>query len=253
MTMKRFAALGLMLSFSVHADPLTNAQQQITRTDTQGQAHQAQIDRLDDQTQQLLNEYRQVRAEVDQLTLYNKQMTAIVNHQEQELESLARQIVDIERTERGILPLMHRMVDSLEQFVELDVPFSLQEREARVALLKDLLTRADVTVAEKFRRVMEGYQIEVDFGRNIEAYRAQQNNVSYDFLRIGRVALYRLSNDGQQAWLWHPMKNDWLALDSGYLRSIRQAFKVANQTVAPEILHLPMPTPHSMQAEGDRS
>src|SRR5690554_7619755 len=79
-------------------------------------------------------------------------------------------------------------------------------------MFDDLLLQADVTVSEKFRRVLEAYQIEVDYGRNIEAYRAKQDNISYDFLRVGRLALYRLSNDGQQAWLWHPNK-EWIALE----------------------------------------
>jgi hypothetical protein len=35
-----------------------------------------------------------------------------------------------------------------------------------------MMTRADVTNAEKFRRIMEAYQIENDYGNTIEAYRA---------------------------------------------------------------------------------
>lgn len=248
MTMKRFAVAGLLFSLGVQADPLSTAQQQISTTDQSGRQSQQTIERLDDQTQQLLNEYRQLRAETDQLALYNRQMTSIVNSQETELASLARQILEVERTERGILPLMSRMVDSLEQFVQLDTPFLAQERSARVVLLQDLLLRADVTVSEKFRRVLEAYQIEVDYGRNIEAYRAQLDGVSYDFLRIGRLALYRLSNDGVQAWVWHPQQQ-WLALDSDYLRDLRKALKVAQQTAAPELLVVPLPTPASLKGE----
>ncbi len=248
MTIKRFAVAGLLFSLGVQADPLTSAQQQITATDQSGRQSQQKVEQLDDQAQQLLNEYRQLRAETDQLALYNRQMTAIVNSQEEELASLARQILEIERTERGILPLMSRMLDSLEQFVQLDTPFLTQERGARLALLQDVLLRADVTVSEKFRRVLEAYQIEVDYGRNIEAYRAQLDGVSYDFLRIGRLALYRLSNDGTQAWVWHPQQQ-WLALDDGYLRDLRKALKVAQQTAAPEMLVVPLPTPASLSGE----
>ena len=237
-----------MLVMGAQADTLTSAQQQISSTDQAGKQSQIAVEKLDDQTQQLLNEYRQLRAETDQLALYNRQMTSIVNSQEQELVSLARQILEIERTERGILPLMSRMLDSLEQFVQLDTPFLTQERSTRLALLQDLLLRADITVSEKFRRVLEAYQIEVDYGRNIEAYRAQLDGISYDFLRIGRLALYRLSNDGSQAWVWHPQQQ-WLALDQDYLRDLRKALKVAQQTAAPELLVVPLPTPASLQGE----
>lgn len=242
----RLAIAGLFLSLAAQADQLAPAQQQITATAEAGRQSQGAVERLDDETMRLLGEFRQLRAETDQLALYNRQMTTIVNSQEEELVSIARQIVEIERTERGILPLMSRMLDSLEQFVEFDAPFLAQERGTRVELLKDLLTRADVTTSEKFRRVLEAYQIEVDYGRNIEVYRAQQDGVSYNFLRVGRLALYRLTNDNEKAWLWHPRKQ-WLELDSGYLRDLRKALKVADQTTAPELLVLPLPTPASLQ------
>ena len=235
------AALVLPLSLSfAQADDLSTAKQSIQKTAQTGVATQKRIDSLDDQGAELLNQYRQLKAETEQLALYNQQMTAIVDNQHKELDSLARQINEIERTERGILPLMSRMLDSLEQFVALDTPFLKQEREARIALLKDLLTRADVTVSEKFRRILEAYQVEVEYGRNIEAYRAKLDDISYDFLRIGRTALYRLSNDGTQAWLWHDQT--WQALDASYLRDLRKALKIAQQTSAPELMVLPLPT-----------
>ncbi|MFY9178148.1 MAG: DUF3450 domain-containing protein [Venatoribacter sp.] len=235
------AALVLPLSLSfAQADDLSTAKQSIQKTAQTGVATQKRIDSLDDQGAELLNQYRQLKAETEQLAVYNQQMTAIVDNQHKELDSLARQINEIERTERGILPLMSRMLDSLEQFVALDTPFLKQEREARIALLKDLLTRADVTVSEKFRRILEAYQVEVEYGRNIEAYRAKLDDISYDFLRIGRTALYRLSNDGTQAWLWHDQT--WQALDASYLRDLRKALKIAQQTSAPELMVLPLPT-----------
>lgn len=256
-----FAMVGLSLvlfsmsgnvSGETNADDLNKSKQKISQTDQSGINSQKRVNDLDEQSQALLMEYRQVLAETEQLALYNRQMTAIVNSQEEELVSIATQIDEIERTERGILPLMSRMLDSLEQFVELDTPFLKQERDTRIAMLDDLLLQADVTVSEKFRRVLEAYQIEVDYGRNIEAYRAKQDNISYDFLRIGRLALYRLSNDGQSAWLWHPRK-DWIALDSGYMRDLRKALKVAQQSAAPELLIVPLPTQASLEASSERS
>lgn len=236
------AAVGCFSSL-VLAEPLNQAQDAIAASDKAGQNSQRKINALDDQSQQLLNEYRQIKAETDQLALYNKQMTRIVENQEAELASLDRQIGEIERTERGILPLMSRMLDNLDLFIQLDTPFLPKERSARVELLRDMMTRADVTVSEKFRRVLEAYQVEVDYGRNIEAYRGQQEQISYDFLRIGRVALYRLANDGQQAWVWNAREREWTELGQDYLRDLRKALKVAQQVAAPELLKIPMPTP----------
>lgn len=243
----RFPAFALLMIVStIQADELTQSQSVMGRSQKNGQVSQQKVEQLDDRSQTLLSEYRQIKSDTDQLSLYNAQMTKIVHNQEEELASLDRQINEIERTERGILPLMSRMLDNLEAFVRLDTPFLAQERATRIALLRDLMTRADVTLSEKFRRVLEAYQVEVDYGRNIEAYRGQLDGTTYNFLRIGRVALYRLSNDAQQAWLWHAGKDQWLKLDSGYLRDLRKALKVAQQVAAPELLNLPVPTPASL-------
>lgn len=235
-----------LLGAQVQADPLDLAQKAAQSTAHSGQKTQKKVEKLDDQSQQLLIEYRQILAESEQLELYNKQMASIIESQEQELESIARQISEIETTERGILPLMSRMLDSLEQFVALDTPFLIQERSTRIALLKDILTRSDVSVSEKFRRILEAYQVEVEYGRNIEAYRARLDDVTYDFLRVGRVALYRLNKDASQAWAWHPQKQ-WQPVASGDMRDLRKALKIAQQTAAPDLLILPMPTPASLK------
>lgn len=236
-----------LMSTQVQADALNKAQQTTQATEQAGKNTQAKVEKLDDQNQQLLLDYRQVLAETEQLELYNKQMTEIVGNQQKELESIARQIAEIETTERGVLPLMSRMLDSLEQFVALDTPFLLQERTTRIALLQDLLTRADVSVSEKFRRILEAYQVEVEYGRNIEAYRARMDEVTYEFLRVGRVALYRMNKDASQAWVWHGGQKQWLPVASGAMRDLRKAFKVAQQTAAPDLLTLPLPTPASLQ------
>ena len=49
---------------------------------------------------------------------------------------------------------MIRMIDGVEQFVELDLPFLLKERRARVSRLRDMMDRADVAVSEKFSQVL---------------------------------------------------------------------------------------------------
>ena len=50
-----------------------------------------------------------------------------------------------------------------------------------------------MTAGEKFRRIMEAYLVELDFGRTIEAYRGELNldNAvkTVNFLRVGRLGL----------------------------------------------------------------
>jgi hypothetical protein len=141
--------------------------------------------------------------------------------------------------------LMSRMVDGLDQFIELDVPFLLAERRQRVEKMRALLVRADVMVAEKVRRVMEAYQVENDYGRTIEAYKdkLQLGDASYDadFLRIGRVGLLYRTVGSDNVGYWNMTKGAWEPLESTpWRRHIEQGLKVARQEVAPELISIAM-------------
>jgi hypothetical protein len=100
-----------------------------------------------------------------------------------------------------------------------------------------------VTVAEKYRRVLEAYQIENDFGHTIEAYHGnlEQEGVTreVDFLRIGRLALFYQTRDGEESGTWTP--EGWQRIDDGYGRAIRQGLRIAKRQAAPDLLLLPLP------------
>ncbi|MHC5848246.1 DUF3450 family protein, partial [Streptococcus pyogenes] len=84
---------------------------------------------------------------------YNNQLDRMVSSQNSEVASLEKQINQIDQTAMEIVPLTLKMIDSLDQFVQLDLPFQLNEREKRIASLREMMDRADVTTSEKFRRV----------------------------------------------------------------------------------------------------
>ena len=95
---------------------------------------------------------------------------------------------------RQIFPLMERMIEGLERSIKLDVPFLMEERTGRVDSLKDIMERSDVSVAEKFRKVMEAYQIENDYGTTVDEYAEtieldDGSKRSYNVLRVGRIGL----------------------------------------------------------------
>jgi len=215
----------------------------IKATDRNGQQSQARIEKLDDATLSRLADTRRALGEVAQLRLYNQQMALIVANQQEELAGYDSQIAAIDQTEQGILPLMVRMIDDLQRNTEQGLPFSLDERQSRIALLRDMLQRADVSVSEKYRRVLEAFQIELEYGRTLEAYRERVGGQAYDMLRVGRIGLYRLSQDQQQAWTWLRSSNGWRELPSDMLADIKQAFKVARQTTAPQLITVPLASP----------
>ena len=143
------------------------------------------------------------------------------------------------------------MLDSLDKFIALDLPFLPEERNQRIAKLKAMIVRADVTNAEKFRRILEAYQIENDYGNTIEAYRADLNSgdviSSVDFLRLGRVALYYQRFDGSETGFWDKENNQWQVLSTDYHSAIRNGLRIARKEIAPDLLTLPIPAAEAGQ------
>ena len=157
------------------------------------QESQERINQVVEGTRSLADDYRAINKEIDGLKVYNRLMTAQTNGQQATLDDIALSMQQVDVINRQIFPLMERMIDGLEQSIGLDIPFLMEERAGRIAELKEIMERSDVSVAEKFRKVMEAYQIEMDYGTSSEWYRAELSvdgaNREYNMFRVGRVGL----------------------------------------------------------------
>ncbi|GAG30758.1 unnamed protein product, partial [marine sediment metagenome] len=186
---------------------------------------QKRVDAISDETDDLLAQYRTVLKQIDSIGIYNQQMRKLVASQEAELVSLENQLARVQGVGRSVTPLMLIMIDAIETFVALDVPFLIEERTERIVELRKLMTRADVTNAEKYRQIMEAYQIENEYGRTIESYRGAVElagrETTVDFLRFGRISLVYQSLDQADSGVWNRETRSWDRLDSSYRSAIR--------------------------------
>ncbi|MDA0755383.1 MAG: DUF3450 domain-containing protein [Proteobacteria bacterium] len=205
---------------------------------------QEQIVRLDEQTRILLADYQSTTKEYESLKLYNDQVQKIINSQINEIENIILKIDELDKTNQRIVPFMLRMIDGLENFIQLDLPFLLNERTSRVDNLKVTMDRGDVSTSEKFRLIIEAYKTELEYGRTIESYRDNItiNNVetSADFLRIGRVALTYLTVDGSKGGYWDTNSSSWEKSTSSIKRSTADALKVASKQAPPALIKIPV-------------
>jgi len=208
------------------------------------QTSQGEIDKLADEADSLGAQYRQVLNQLDAVRVFNKQMRVLIAAQDAEKASLLGQIDNVELVGRQMTPHMLKMIDSLERFVELDVPFLKEERTDRVAFLRDAMRKADVSDSEKYRAILEAYQIENEFGRTIEAYAGkieiggQERDV--DFLRIGRSALMYRTFDGSEAGAWNQREREWQQLDRSYDEGIKAGLRMARKQAAPSLILTPI-------------
>ena len=218
-----------------------------------GSAVQDKIDVISDETGALVAQYRTALKQIDAIDLYNQQMRDLVTAQNRELASLDDQLQRVDQVGRNVTPLMLRMIDSIDRFVRLDIPFLLEERMERIAELNRTMKRADVTGPEKFRQIMEAYQIENEYGRTIEAYRAGlklgDRETTVDFLRFGRIALVYQSLDESENGVWSQETRSWVPLDSSHRSAIKAGLRIARKQAAPDLIELPLPAPVAPRGE----
>ncbi len=211
---------------------------------------QVKIDRLADETRDLLTDYKTVMKQIDGLKVYNTRLQKQIDNQLVRLDDIANSIDQVQVIQRQMTPLIIRMVDGLEQFVELDVPFHPEERARRIAFLRSNLDRSDVSVAEKFRQVLEAYKIENEYGRRIDAYKGsvEIDGVERDvnFFRVGRIALLYQTTDTEISGAWDQSSRSWVPLERGeYRNAIMKGLRIARKEASIDLLTLPIAAPEA--------
>lgn len=240
--------LGAMLvSIAVHGAGIKDSLDVVADTNKSASASQKKIDDLARESRNLVEEYRKLLDGSEYQAAYTRELEELEQAQQQQLAGLREQIVQARLTRQRIVPLMRSMADSLEKFVVLDLPFHQQERVAAVIDLKQRLRQPDISISAKFRILLEAFQLEQDYGGNIESWRGplqlEGEEFSVEYLRIGRAALYYQSLDGASSGYWDRDQQAWVPLEERYNRGLAQALRVAQNITAPQLLNLPMPVP----------
>ena len=194
--------------------------------------------------------YDAVLRQLSGLVIYNELRQTQIDNQLQEVEDIRVSLQLVPEIEQQIPPLLVRMVQGLEDFIALDLPFLPEERANGLAEMQTIMESPDVSDADKMRRVLDAWAIENEYGRSVAAYQTQLdfagtgNPRTVDLLRIGRVALiYQTTDEAADTGAWDPSRNDWVALGNEHRNSVRQALRMARSQIAPEIVLVPMPPP----------
>ncbi len=238
-----FATLGLMTSGSVLAQSVDQVIQADQRRLELARQSQERINDIVEGTRSLEDDYRAINKEIDGLRVYNRLMQAQVAGQEATLDDIELSMQQVDVINRQIFPLMTRMIDGLDRSISLDVPFLMGERTERVQALRDIMERSDVSVAEKFRKVMEAYQIENDYGNSMEHYEEtltiDGEARNYNMLRIGRIGLYFQSDDTRITGRWDNEAREYI-IDNSARNEVKKGLNIARELIAPELLRLPV-------------
>ncbi|CAG8998440.1 MAG: hypothetical protein CENE_00386 [Candidatus Celerinatantimonas neptuna] len=228
------------------AESLNSPQKQVIQIHMQDAHTQEKIDDLDHKTRETLEKYQQHQRQSDLLNIYNKQLTRMIASQEEEKSQLKLQLNSLAETEQTALPFLVSLYQQLATLIHRDQPFLLNEREHRLIRLKHLIDQANISLAEKYRQVLNAYQIELSYANSIGSYQGQLNiNGSSEqvrYFRLGRLALYYQTLDGQTSALWQPQKHLWRKLTNTQNKQLSIAIAMADKQHLPQLLNLPLPS-----------
>jgi hypothetical protein len=214
---------------------------------------QTKVDRIADQTDGLLQEFKQVNKQIESLRVYNSQLERQIASQKQMMAELRESIENATKIERGISPLMISMLKGLEDFIALDMPFKKEKRQDAIADLYVNMDSAKFSAAEKFRQILEVYDIESEYSLSLESYRdmvdidANGSEVEVEMLRIGRVGLMYQTKDKSQTGAWNKETGSWETLGSEYRRPVDQGIRIAKKLSPQDVMEMPITSPETAQ------
>jgi regulator of replication initiation timing len=243
-------AVAVLLSANaLQAQNLDSSVQVERKINVDSAQSQNRISNVARQTQDLVSEFRAVVRETESLRIYNDNLQRVVTDQRNEIQSINSQLAGLEETNRGVIPLMLDMIEALSQIVEADIPFRIEERRGRVERLRDMMDQAEVTASEKYRRVMEAYQGELEYGRTTEAYSdtLPGTGQTVDFLRVGRTLLVYQTSDSSATGWFNPSTREFEKLPDRYRLEVKDGLAIARNEKAPNLVMLPVPGPEAAQ------
>jgi len=239
---------------TVSAGPVEQAQETVKETNRADAISQDRIDELSEETREMLQAYRQAIRKKQQLGVYNQELETIVAEQRSRKEALSTRIEEVRELREKAEPLLLRMVDSLERFVESDLPFQQKERTQRIQGLREAIADPSVGIAESFRKVLDAYQAEAEYGRTIDASRGELSFSGetrlVEFLRVGRAMLFYITPDDENVGYWDREAGNWKPLSTDYRTAVREGIEVARDQAAPKLIEIaaPAPTPMAEQS-----
>lgn len=255
--MKQLLAIAvvMLIGFTVNAGPEEDAKKHRQALKTAADTHSAseksqrRVNRYDAQTRELREEFLTTTLKTEKLQVYVKQVEELLSQQAGKKADIERQKAELQEVERDVLPLMQEMVDTLADFIGLDLPFKADERVERIETLRETLKDPEQAVASKYRKILEAWQKELDYGNAIGAWRQDLllgvESRTVDFLHVGRVAMFYQTLDGKESGMWNKAHQRWEIVSASYAPAIRRGIRMAREQAAPDLLDLPVPAPVS--------
>lgn len=240
-----FLSLGLFGMINLSAAQDGSAVQEETKQAIEKEiSAQKQADEWSQEKEQLISEIRQNKTQLDWATYQSRRYAAYIEREKEKIEELERRKAEMRSLRRNLEPYLSKLIASLEDFIARDLTFLAQERQERIQYLRDSVNDYHLSMSEKLHRVIEALQVEAEYGRSIEANPATLNvqgqSIEAEVLRVGRIAVFFQSMDGEKVGRWNQESETWEYISADFSRTISDTIEMAKQQKSVELVDLPI-------------
>jgi septal ring factor EnvC (AmiA/AmiB activator) len=222
--------------------------QQVTRpvqkAVTIRQTTQKQEEQWRDDQQKLIALYEKLQTEQENLKTTRDELNEGIVGTRRRIAQKEKQLAAIEQIRTRIEPFLHESLEALRQQIGEDLPFLPDERRQRVERLAELLQDPEVAISEKYRKVLEAWMVEAEYGNTIEVYQqtiaAENKEMLVNVFRLGRISLFYQTLDHSGCGFFDAAAGTWRPLPDDYNRTLSTAIDIGTKRKPAELLSLPL-------------
>lgn len=235
----------LGLSFAALAqNPADMAQNQINKAIETRKKTQVNEDTWAEDKVRLQARFKALQDEKARLEKAVTDLEAAVTRDKDNIAAMKAEMVTIERISAELFPYLEDLLEAIDQQIDRDLPYLKAERHQRVRAAHESLNDQNVSIGQKFQRVMGVLMAEVEHGNSVDVgpkkIYLEKQQVLVDVLRLGRLSLFCQTPDRRTAGYFNPAQNAWQPLPPRYNAAIHAAIEIASKQRSAELLTLPL-------------
>jgi hypothetical protein len=208
------------------------------------QEAQGEIEAWNSEKEELLSQIRNLKNQLRSVRYQQEKHISYSAKQEESIRRIEAKQAGLKQMQRELEPYLNEVLERLRRLVQSDLPFLPEERKKRLAFIEESLGDYHLTASEKFRRVLEALQVEAEYGRYPEVDEAfldlDGELTKVRILRLGRLALYYLTLDGQKAGRYDAKNGRWEQLPKGSVVEVNSAMQMVGKSRSMELVNLPI-------------
>jgi septal ring factor EnvC (AmiA/AmiB activator) len=218
--------------------------QPVQRAVTIRQATQKQEEQWRDDQQKLSALYEKLQTEQEHLKTTRDELKESITDTHRRIADKEKQLAAIEQIRTRIEPFLHESLKALRQQIGEDLPFLPEERRQRAERLAELLEDPEVAISEKYRKVLEAWMVEAEYGNTIEVYQqtiaVENREMLVNVFRLGRISLFYQTLDHNGCGFFDVAAGTWRPLPDDYNRTLSTAIDIGTKRKPAELMSLPL-------------